>query len=70
MLKLEEIDKKENWKPQEIVKPEDFNEDEKEEQAKSPRRVLNFLAGAVFSLFIGIYAGLRSREIFECVGYL
>ena len=66
---LDEIDKKEKWKPQEIIKPEDYNEDEKEEQAHSPRKVLNFLAGAMFSIFIGVYAGLRSREIFECVVY-
>ena len=68
-MNLEDIDKKENWKPQEIVKPEDYKEDEKEEQARSPRKVLNFLAGAIFSLFIGVYGGLRSREIFECVVY-
>ena len=66
---IEEIDKKENWKPQEIVKPEDFKEDEKEELARSPRKVLNFIAGAIVSIFIGVYGGLRSREIFECVVY-
>ena len=58
-----------SWKPEDIVKPEDFNQDEKEAQAHSPRKVLNFLAAAIFSLFIGVYAGLRSREIFECVVY-
>ena len=29
----------------------------------------DFLAAAIFSLFIGVYAGLRSREIFEGVVY-
>ena len=58
-----------HWKPEEYVKPEDFNQDEKDAQAHSPRKVLNFLAAAIFSVFIGVYAGLRSREIFESVVY-
>ena len=55
-----------------IVLPVDvarYNEDEDEFNKNSPRRLFNFLTGAIISLFVGVFAGLRSREFLESVVY-
>lgn len=65
---IDDIDKEQKTKLKEI-KPEDFKQDEKEEAENSPRKVINFLFGTLISIIIGIYAGLKSRELFESVVY-
>ena len=65
---IETFDKDINWKPQDLV-PEDFKHDEQEERKNSPRRVISFLIATVISIFVGVYSGLRSRELFESFVY-
>lgn len=58
-----EFDKDSEWKPQNL-QTEDFEEEEDVNQ-KSPRVLFNFIVSAIFSVIIGIYAGIRSRDIYE-----
>ncbi|EAX96904.1 hypothetical protein TVAG_272320 [Trichomonas vaginalis G3] len=65
---IEDHDKENKLELQDVT-PEEYKQDEKEENENSPRKMINFMFGTVFSFIVGIYAGLKSREIFECAVY-
>lgn len=53
-----------NWKPRNL-QTQDYEEEEEELEKNSPRMIFNFAISAMFAIIIGIYAGIRSRDLYE-----